>query len=248
MKHRLNAKVLATNTITGVQKTMLYELYATYYEGFDEALFYQDLAEKHWIIVLDDQQGNIRGFSTLFVAEHEIDGKTIRSVFSGDTIIHHDFWGEQILPLTWCRFVGELKAQQPDTPLYWFLIVKGHRTYRYLRVFSKVFYPVHSEATPSHIQAIMDKMGADRFGQQYDAATGIVQFNQSHGYLKKQWDGIDQPALKKPDVHFFVQRNPAYQQGDEMVCISELTEDNLQRHALVAFREGLHNLARNFGC
>ena len=32
-------------------------------------------------------------------------------------------------------------AQLPEQPLYWFLIVKGHRTYRYLSAFSVDFHP-----------------------------------------------------------------------------------------------------------
>lgn len=242
MEHRLKAEVFAIGSLSNEQQEMMFSLYSDYYEDFKEALFYQDLADKHWAIILTDQQGVIRGFSTMYIGDYQVDGQAIRSVFSGDTIIHHDFWGEQSLPIAWCRFIGELKAQQADIPLYWFLIVKGHRTYRYLRVFSKVFYPVYSNATPNSIQAIMDHLGSNHFGQQYSPDTGLIRFNESHGYLKKEWAGVDQPALKKRDVQFFVERNPGYQAGDELVCLTELTEDNLQRYALSAFREGVASM------
>ena len=63
-------------------------------------------------------------------------------------------------------------------------IVKGQRTYRYLRLFSKKFYPVYSSQTPKAIQAIMDQLAQTRFGNYYHAESGLIQFNQSHGYLK----------------------------------------------------------------
>ena len=179
-------------------------------------------------------------FTTLYVGEHSIAGQTVRSVFSGDTIIHHEFWGEQALPHAWCQFTGELKAQQPDVPLYWFLIVKGHRTYRYLRVFSKKFYPVYSESTPESLQTIMDHLGHARFNQNYHKASGLIQFPTSHGHLKPQWTGIDAKAVKNRDVNFFLQRNPNHHAGDEMVCLTELTESNLQRYALAAFTLGFN--------
>lgn len=240
-KNRLKAVVLATEALSAKQRKMMCVLYSTYYAGYDEALFYDDLSDKHWAIILLDKNENIRGFTTLFISEHVIDHKLIRSVFSGDTIVDHKFWGEQSLLRTWCRFAGSLKAQQPDVPLYWFLIVKGQRTYRYLRIFSKSFYPVYSSPTPSCIQAIIDLLGQARFGNNYHAESGLIQFNQSHGYLKKQWAGITPSRLKNKDVRFFLQQNPNYQQGDELVCLTELAEENLQRHALSAFRKGLNN-------
>ena len=240
MQVRLKADIVAVNTLSDKQRRMMYALYNSYYEGCNEALFQHDLSNKQWSIILSDKNDTIRGFTTLFVGEHVIAKQKIRSVFSGDTIIHHDFWGEQALPHVWCRFIGELKAQQPTTPLYWFLIVKGHRTYRYLRIFSKEFYPVYSKPTPEKIQCIMDQLGQDRFGDNYHAESGLIHFDKSHGYLKKQWSGIDSKSLKNRDVHFFLQRNPNYHTGDELVCLTELTEHNLQRYALTAFKEGLN--------
>lgn len=238
---QLHADVCAIQELASTQKKSMFALYASYYDGCNEASFYDDLMDKHWVIILLDSNGILRGFSTLSVAEHRIAQQTMRSVFSGDTIIQHEFWGEQVLPQAWCRFVGELKAQQADVPLYWFLIVKGHRTYRYLRVFSKKFYPVHSEPTPYHIQTIMDHLGQARFAEHYRKETGLIQFKRSHGHLKKQWLGIDAKALKNSDVNFFLQRNSGHYIGDELVCLTELTESNLKRHALVAFSLGLHD-------
>ncbi len=246
MEHRLKADVIAVAELSFEQQKMMAGLYGSYYDGFDEILFYQDLSAKHWAILLIDENNKIRGFTTLFVGEHCVDENgqqfSIRSIFSGDTIIHHDYWGEQALPHAWCKFIGVIKAQQPDVPLYWFLIVKGHRTYRYLRIFSKEFYPVSEAATPSKLQKIMDKLGNDRFGSNYHSQSGLIQYSESHGYLKQKWSGIDEQSLTKSDVKFFLKKNPNYQLGDELVCLTELTESNLQRYALSAFREGLSSV------
>ena len=239
MQHRLKAEVFAISKLSLKQQTMMYNLYSKYYEGFDQELFYRDLQNKHWAIILLDSFGNIRGFTTLLINKHIVNSQPVHTVFSGDTIIHHDFWGEQILPHAWCKFVGGIKASLGDSPLYWFLIVKGHRTYRYLRVFSKQFYPTVSKATPEKIQIIMDHLGTEQFGDNYQAGYGVIKFNRSHGYLKKEWAGMDDKTLTKPDVKFFLERNPNCHRGEELVCLTELTEKNLQRHALTAFREGL---------
>jgi hypothetical protein len=69
----------------------------------------------------------------------EAEGAPIMALFSGDTIISHHHWGEQELAHAWCYFAGQIKRQCPELPLYWFLIVKGHRTYRYLPAFTRRF-------------------------------------------------------------------------------------------------------------
>ena len=210
MQNRLKGEATPVKLLSQKDKESMFGLYEFYYGGVNESLFLQDLIEKHWAILLRDSHKRIQGFTTLFIGDHKIQERIVRSIFSGDTIIHHNYWGDQILPQTWCRFAGKIKAQQPNTPLYWFLIVKGHRTYRYLRLFSKIFYPVNSEPTPAHFKSMMDQMGQERFGNHYDPETGLIKFKTTHGYLKKEWSGINRQALQKLDVKFFLEKNPKY--------------------------------------
>ena len=103
---------------------------------------------------------------------------------SGDTIIDHRFWGEQTLPLAWCCLAGRIKARQPDLPLYWLLIVKGDRTYRYLNVFSKTYYPNRRYPTPPETQSLIDHLAAARFGRHYLPESGLIRYPESQGHLK----------------------------------------------------------------
>ncbi|WP_419650260.1 hypothetical protein [Thiolapillus sp.] len=149
------------------------------------------------------------------------------------------FWGEQTLPRAWCRFAGHLKAQEPQLPLYWLLIVKGHRTYRYLKVFSRRYFPAVNCQTPEPVRRIMDCLAQERFGQCYDATTGVIHFPGSRGYLKPEWAALDDNKQGKPEVAFFLEKNPGHGQGDELVCLTELVESNLKRQALQAFCRGM---------
>lgn len=236
---RLNAEVVRGTALSGEARQAMYALYASYYAGSDAPMFYQDLQSKDHIILLYDRTGTLRGFSTLALLELEFQQKPLRALFSGDTVIHHAYWGEQALPLCWCRLAGQIKAQKPQIPLYWFLIVKGHRTYRYLNVFSKTFYPTWRYATPPPAQALIDFLAQTRFAKHYRADLGILHFERSHGHLREDWASISEHQLRKPDVRFFLERNPGYAHGDELVCLTELSPDNLRRYALEAFTQGL---------
>jgi hypothetical protein len=126
---RLAAEVLPIRRVTEELVERLYGLHETHYDGTDPARFRTDLAEKDWVILLrEGTTGAPVGFSTQKVMEVCVDRRPVTALFSGDTVIHREYWGSQELVRAWCRLAGQLKARCGDQPLYWFLISKRHRT------------------------------------------------------------------------------------------------------------------------
>jgi hypothetical protein len=107
------------------------------------------------------------------------------------------------------------------------VIVKGHRTFKYLPVFGKSFYP-HWSVDRSDLKPLADFLATDMFGADYNPETGVIEFEHSRGQLKPE---IAQPSaqeLRKPSVRFFLQKNPNYQIGHELVCLCELEQSNMK--------------------
>lgn len=234
----LRAEVRRRDEIGDGTRRGMYSLYRSYYEGTDEALFNRDLEEKDQALLLRDVNGVLRGFSTLKVLETGCGGAPLRAIFSGDTIIHHEFWGEQSLAFNWIRLAGRIRAEAPDVPLYWFLIVKGHRTYRYLQAFARRYYPHWRFSTPAREQAIMDTLASRKFGHHYRPGSGIVRFPRSRGHLAPAWATTGGAGDQRPEVRFFLDRNPGYVRGDELVCLTELEAANLRPLARRVFEQG----------
>src|SRR5262245_37165103 len=217
---RLNAIVRPRAELAAAEVERMYALYAGYYDATSLPRFREDLAGKEWVIELRDA-AELRGFSTL--ALMRFDAGARRALYSGDTIIDHRYWGEQALAQAFCRLAGELKAADPRAPLYWFLISKGHRTYRYLSVFARRFFPSPYAATPLAEQAWLDELAERRFGAAYRRGEGVVRFAASRGHLKPQWAQLREAVRERPEVRFFLERNPRYFAGDELCCIAELS-------------------------
>lgn len=236
---RLLADVERRSSLEGRTITQMYDLYATYYDATSLSAFEKDLDDKDWVVVLRDESGMLAGFSSLAIVDATVDGRSLRAIFSGDTIIERTHWGTQALAFTWLRFAGTIKAQVPDWPLYWFLIVKGHRTYRYLSAFSIDFYPHWQMPTPSRARAIMRHLAHQRFDEAYDGERGIVSFDRSRGHLRPMWATVEPEESARPDVAFFLRSNPGYTQGDELVCLTELSSSNLRPLARRVFEQGL---------
>lgn len=233
------ALVVARRELDARRVAEMYALFETYYADVSRRRFDADLADKSHAILLLSPQGRVVGFSTVRWYAFEIDGGIEHAVFSGDTIIDRPWWGSQRLAAEFCRLAGRFKARHPDRPLWWFLISKGHRTYRYLPAFAHRFFPSPDVPTPAPIRARLDRLARQRFGDAYDAARGVIAFAQPHGRLRERWhvDATASDAVS-PMGAFFEQRNPGYARGDELVCLTELVASNLRRLARSAFVEG----------
>jgi hypothetical protein len=237
-ERRLSAAVVPVADVSTALVSDMFDLYASYYDGTSRQLFARDLHNKDFVLTIVDDAGELAGFSTLAVLEVALPDGPVRAIYSGDTIIDQRYWGTQALAFTWIRHAGRIKAQAPERPLYWFLIVKGHRTYRYLSTFAIDSFPRWNAATPPWAQGIMDGLARDRFGAAYDPQRGVVAFSQSRGHLKGDWAAIEPDELARPEVGFFLARNPGYVHGDELVCLTELSEQNLRPLARRVFRQG----------
>ncbi|HWI60923.1 MAG TPA: hypothetical protein VNT75_03695 [Symbiobacteriaceae bacterium] len=202
----------------------MYNLLTRYFAGVTRTRFEQDLAEKDWVILLE-AGSEIVGFSTLKFTRTTIDGQPVIAVFSGDTIVARESWGESELPRLWIRHVLSVTAGE-QARVFWFLISSGYKTYRFLPVFFREFYPVFDRETPAWVKRLTDQLAADKFGDQYDAAAGVVRFREATP-LQEGVAEVTERRLKDPHVAFFVRANPGHAVGDELVCLCELTPANL---------------------
>lgn len=223
---RLGGEVRAVAELSTDERAQMYALLTRYFAHTSRAQFDRDLAEKDWAILLRDAAGRIQGFSTLMRFQMTIDGEPAVVFFSGDTIISREFWGETALPRLWGRHVFSLADQIRDARAYWFLICSGYKTYRYLPLFFREFYPSCARATPPHIQRLVDEFGRAKFGDEYDASSGVIRFKLA-APLQAGVADITPQRMKDPDVAFFVAANPGHGNGDELACLAELTRGNL---------------------
>jgi hypothetical protein len=201
-------------------------LYLANYDGSSQEVFRRDLAAKDEAILVfcGDE---LVGFTTLRVFGDVWQDRPIRVVYSGDTIVDPAHWGQSELASAWISRVGEIARAAPAVPLYWFLLVKGHRTFKYLPVFSKSFYP-HWQFDRSDLKPLADQLAGRMFPGDYNSATGVVEFAESRGHLKAAIAQPDAGDLHRAATQFFLARNPGYRQGHELVCVCELALENMK--------------------
>lgn len=220
----------------GVRRQMI-RIYLGSYDGSSDALFLDDLATKDEVLLVH-RSDELVGFTTLRIFGRDWRGAEVRVVYSGDTVIERAHWGQQSLAFAWISRMGALKREHPATPLYWFLLVKGHRTFRYLPVFGKSFYP-HWAVDRSDLKPLADALAQEMFPEDYNPASGVVEFARSRGHLKPHLAQPTPEEMDREGVRFFLEHNPGYQRGHELVCLCEVEEQNMKALTLRLFRKGV---------
>lgn len=223
------ATITCVPKIRSADAERMLALHCRYYDQVQRETFLGDLSEKDWAILLRDPAGEIAGFSTLQLLALEIDGMGHRFLFSGDTVVGEKHRMSPALAGSFGHVLIRLMEQCGETNLYWFLISKGFRTYRFLPVFFHRFFPVFDQPTPAPVARLLDAVAHHKFGRQYDAASGIIRPGGDR--LNPRAAAVPDYRKKDPHVEFFLRRNPGCGRGDELACLAAITRRNLNRFA-----------------
>ncbi len=232
----MNTQRLTTTCVRQVvdltihERDELFRLMQKNYRGVRRNAFERDLEEKQWVIVVNDSEGVLRGFSTqMLLASREF--ADVDALFSGDTIVDPAWWNQHDLSGVWGQLALSLIDRQPDRQLFWFLISKGYKTYRYLPLFFQEYYPRYDQTTPEFYERLLRSLGQQKFGERFDAVRGVVQAHTEDYTLRKSVASVSDHRLTSPHVQFFIDRNPNYASGDELCCIAPLTRGNFTKAA-----------------
>lgn len=235
VRPRLTSVVVPPDALSLDVKNRLFALYAAHYDAASRGRFLRDLADKDRVILLrDEASGAVRGFST----QKLVRAGGARALFSGDTIIDPACWGEQELVRAWSRYAGRLLAEE-SSPLWWLLISKGHRTYLYLPLFFADYWPRLEAQTPEEARRLTDAFAKALFGAAWKPERGVLAFPESLGQLTPALAEVPAGRRDDPRVRFFLEKNPHYERGEELVCLARISPENMRSVARRALLEGM---------
>jgi hypothetical protein len=211
--------------LSPANKGEMFRLLTQHFDGVTPEQFSRDLAEKNLAFLLEREHALV-GFSTLQAYTTTFEGETINVIYSGDTIVTPGAWGTTALPRAWVAGVDSLRAKLPPSRCFWLLLTSGFRTYRFLPVFWREFFPRFDAVMPETSQRMLNQIAKDRFGNQFHPDAGVVHFTNPQ-CLKDGLEKIPEGRARDPHISFFISRNPGHSNGDELVCLTELCPENL---------------------
>jgi len=231
---KLDYTILPIIELSKEQKHEMYLLMDTYYANSSIEQFENDLKEKNWVLLLFCNS-SIIGFSTQKLFEVNVHNEDILVLFSGDTIIDRQYWGSMTLSIAFGKLMLIILEQNKGKKLYWMLISKGLRTYKYLTNFMVEYYPNNKTKTPYSIKELMDYLGYLKYPNNYNKETGIIEAKQGSQHLVQDHE----PSKNEFKEHelFFYKANPGYAKGDELLCLTQLSLENMHPFMQRVFRK-----------
>lgn len=237
----LTGTVVSIDALTETDQQQMYEVFARYYADVSWERFVSDLQSKDDVIILRDPRHRVRGFSTLKRLALTIDGTTQYGIFSGDTVVDQAFWGTKVLGKVFLRYLFTERLRRPFSPLWWFLISKGYKTYLLMANNFPEHWPRHEAPTPSSRQAILDGFASQLFPAYYRHTSGLIEFPQNSGRLRQGVAAATEALTSQnPRIQFFVNQNPQWAEGVELACVANMSWTMPVRYALKAIRDRWH--------
>jgi hypothetical protein len=218
--------IIRLNELTETEKNSLFQLHTQYFDHVIEEVFLKDLSEKDWIIIIKDGRGELQGFSTIQLIWLKIEQKDHLYLFSGDTIIREEARNMHALSGAFIHFMYALIENHQEVPIHWFLITKGYRTYRFLPLYFKEYYPARNKVVPVYYHEVLNAVAFYKFGGQYNPHTYLICYNHEKDRLKPGHALINKGRLRNPEIEFFLAKNPFYYKGDELTCITDICKSN----------------------
>lgn len=226
----LEPHIVARNRLTDAIREDMYALHARHFANVRRQRFMDDLDEKDWVILLQKRGGGVAGFSTQKLMQPVGASGAARFLFSGDTIVEREHWNTPFIAGCFGHLMLKLMDRYGEDDLYWFLISKGFRTYRFLPVFFNRFWPAPDLETPRAMAALLSAAALRRYGESFDPASGLIRI-QGGDHLSSELAEVPQARRHDPHVAFFLKRNPRFAEGEELACLAPIRRDNLNAYA-----------------
>lgn len=224
MRKELRAVTVKVKNIKRDEIHRMYDLFSEYYDNHSIQSFEKDLFEKNHVILLKDKHDHsLQGFSTLLRVPLKKSEKNVIGVYSGDTVINKEYWGSSALGIEFLKYLWKLKVKRPGTPVYWFLISKGYKTYLLMAKNFKTYFPRFDMATPPEYKQLMNEFYKKKFGEHYQSEADIISYQGKSCALKEHVADICPTDLREPRIAFFQEKNPGWQEGHELTCIAKMT-------------------------
>jgi hypothetical protein len=203
------------------------------FDSVEEHAFRRDLAEKDRVILLRDEAGAIVGFSTQVLITLEHEGLPRRFLFSGDTVVAREHRRQPGLAGAFGHLMLHLIERHGGEDLYWFLISKGFRTYRFLPVYFRSYHPGPDRCSEEagRLAPLLDLVARHKFGEAWDPTGGVVRAVGPKEHLSDQAAAMHARRERDPHVRYFLDANPGWQRGDELACLAPITRENLNEGA-----------------
>ncbi|MDF1764558.1 MAG: hypothetical protein P1U57_14210 [Oleibacter sp.] len=206
----------------------MHQVFSQYYHNADLATFIKDMSKKTGVFILKDKRANrIVGFSTYNEIEIDYRNRKAIGVFSGDTIVEKEFWGNRSMHKAFAMRMLSTKLKNPTTHVFWLLISKGYKTYLLMTNNFERCYPIAGKQD-EELASLVDQYCTTLYPEAYNAEKRILDFGENYHALKDDVAEITHKMrMENRNIRYFDDTNPEWHRGTELPCVGEISASTL---------------------
>ena len=97
------------------------------------------------------------------------------------------------------------------------------------------YYPSFATDRQLALKGLVDRVAEAKFGSAYDSSRGVVVADRTTQIVKPQLRVSKKRTNRAPEIRFFQKTNPNSRNGDELVCMTSCSRDNLKPYSKKIF-------------
>lgn len=221
-KNKVTVTIQENNLGTSTINEM-WQLYQKYY-FCDYDTFIERLETVKYVSFYK-KANRIVGFIGIEVVRQHLHGRNYLLMRFGQVIIDKAFRGKSLIPITGAKLCR----------LFWKDFLFGHTyfwadtlTYKSYLVFAKTleeFYPSYKQPTPYQVKDVIDFIGTNRYGGNYNSALGTV--CKSFKFVNDFTTEVQAKYREDKDIQFFANVNARHREGHGLITIAPASFRNL---------------------
>ena len=214
---------IETNQLSDHTKEEMWKVYQPYYHYSKE--YFMARIQKNDYYSFYRADGKIIGFTGLRVSRATVGGKKQLLVYFGQTVVHEDYRGKSLIPITGAKLCLKFWKELLTSKLYFWA---DSLTYKAYLVFTKTVeevYPSCRYGMTSEAKALINQIGATYYTDTYCEATGTVQ--KDTVWVNDTTMQIPQKYQADEDIQFYLQANPLFMEGHGLLTITPMNRRNI---------------------
>jgi hypothetical protein len=188
--------------------------FETAVRGYSEALIYR-CSENRTIV----------GLAFLKEVRVIIEGRPTLLLVTALTVIDERFRGQNLIQRAGLRCFVRARLKNPTVPIYWLFMARSYKSYLLLSRNFRYYWPRPDHGCPPHEKALLDAAAQVTYGDLWDGERGVVSLPDPCPWRPGVLD-LTPEALEDPDVRYFVERAPGWQDAESLGCLCPLTLRN----------------------
>lgn len=173
--------------------------------------------------------GHLVGFGTLSVYEVQHQGETATVIYTGWTMISHEFRRHGVIQrVGFAEFLRQ-RLRHPRRSIYWMMTSSTLNSYLVMARNFHDSFPRAGRTLSARERDFVEQV-LQRNGSAWNPATGVIERGGASFYREGRVDqgGVD---ASDPDIAFYIGANPGQADGDSLVCLAPLTLRNFMHIA-----------------